>query len=497
MSTPLLSVEGLEVVAGSRPVVCGVSFHVGRGETVALVGESGSGKSTIALTVARLLPPSLRVVSGSVRFKGRDLLRIPEREMLGYRGRRIGLIFQDPLAALNPIMTVGRQLAEAVQRHSDLRRQALRERSLELLRRVGFPEPERFLESYPHQLSGGQRQRVVIAIALAGGPELLIADEPTPALDPSLQDQILELLKGLQKEGELGLLFITHDLRLVERIADRTVVLERGQVVERLERRGGRLFRNPGHPYTQKLLAALPDPKRGRSLPPPSERRLLEVRGLRVWYPIRRGLLKRTVGYVKAVDGVDLVVREGETVALVGPSGCGKTTLGRAIVGLLPKTGGEILFEGKPIEEIPRKERCRKIQMVFQDPFSSLDPRMVVGEAVAEGLRALYPQLSKEERRERVAALLRQVGLPPAAAERYPHQFSGGERQRICIARALAVRPRLIVCDEPTSALDVSIQREIIELLIRLQREMGIGYLFITHDHALAREIAHRIVALI
>lgn len=495
MSSPLLTVERLSVAAGKRRIVRGISFEICRAETLALVGESGSGKSITALTIARLLPPAVQVLGGRVCFAGRDLLRIPEREMLRYRGRRIGFIFQDPLTALNPIMTVGEQLAEAVHRHFGLRGQALRKRCLDLLEQVHLPNPEMRLESYPHQLSGGQRQRVVIALALAGEPDLLIADEPTTALDAPLQRQILQLLKEIQEQRGLALLFITHDLRLVEAIADSAAVMQQGEIVETFVRSGRRLFGTPKHPYTQKLLAALPSPRKQPKPLSLDTRNILEVRDLKVWYPIRKGLLRRVAGYIKAVDGISLEVKEGETVALIGPSGCGKTTLGKAIVGLVPKSGGEILLEGRPVENYSRKERCRRLQMVFQDPFSSMNPKMLVGDIVAEGLKALYPEMSREERREQVERLLLQVGLPKEAVFRYPHEFSGGQRQRICIARALAVRPKLIVCDEPTSALDVSTQKLILELLKEIQQEYGVSYLFISHDLALVAEIAHRVVA--
>jgi len=412
------------------------------------------------------------------------------------RGKRIAMIFQDPQTCLNPVQTIGTQIGEVLSHHLRLKGKARHERSVELLEQVGIPHPRERVRSYPHQLSGGQRQRVMIAIALAAEPELLIADEPTTALDVTIQAQIMALLKQLQQRHHMALWLITHDLGLVEDIADSAAVMQQGRIVETFSRRDGALFAQPQHPYTQKLLAALPSLDSCLLRQPKPTPPLLQVSDLKVWYPIRRGLLKRIKGYVKAVDGVSFTLEQGNTLALVGESGCGKTTLGKAILQLLPATSGRVYFNGEEVHTMATRQRCKAIQIVFQDPFSAMNPRMLVGDIIAEGLWSLYPGISARERREKVERLLLQVGLPVSARLRYPHEFSGGQRQRICIARALAVEPRLIVCDEPTSALDVSVQKQIIELLQALQKRTGVSYLFITHDLAVVAEIADQVAVM-
>ncbi len=477
-----------------------VSFDIAKGESFALVGESGSGKSVTALSVLRLLPQNGRLLGGQVSLDGLDLLTQPEWAMGSIRGGRIGMIFQDPMTALNPVFTIGAQLREGlVLHHRGLRGPQLRSRALELLDQVGLPYPARQLEQYPHQLSGGMRQRAMIAMALAGEPDLLIADEPTTALDVSLQAQVLELLSRLRRETGMALWLITHDFGIVAEVADRVAVMRSGRLVETS---GPEFFAGPRQAYSRELLAAMPrldaclrrelaEPKAQQSNPP-----LLEVRDFRVWYPVRRGILQRTVDHVRAVDGVSLRLEAGETLALVGESGCGKTTLGKALLRLIPATAGEVLLEGRNILSQARKPGRTGLQIVFQDPYSSMNPRWVVSDILEEGLRIHWPAMSPAERRERVDALLMAVGLPIAARQRYPHEFSGGQRQRICIARALAVEPKVLVCDEPTSALDVSVQAQVLRLLRELQDRQGLSYLFITHDLAVVSELASRVAVM-
>ncbi|WP_235726500.1 ABC transporter ATP-binding protein [Methylocaldum szegediense] len=498
----LLSVSDLHVSfrqgAELVPAVSGVSFHIDKGETFALVGESGSGKSVTALSVLRLLPHNARILKGRVMLGNTDLFGLPEYAMGAIRGLRIGIIFQDPMSSLNPVMTVGRQIGEVLRLQRGLQGQAARKRALELLDNVGLPNPERHLDEYPHQLSGGMRQRVMIAIALAGEPELLIADEPTTALDVTIQAQILELLARLKRETGMALWLITHDLGIVAELADRVAVMRAGKIVEQSAREG--FLEHPEHPYSRELFTAMPRldaclarPETHHSDP------LLVVEDFKVYYPIKRGIFQRTVDYVRAVDGVSLSVAQGETLALVGESGCGKTTLGKGILNLIEPTGGRIRFDGTDITGLrgeERRKRYAEMQIVFQDPYSSMNPRMIVGDIVEEGLRALHPSMSETERRERVEDLLQNVGLPREARLRYPHEFSGGQRQRICIARALAVDPKLIVCDEPTSALDVSVQAQILKLLKDLRDRRGLSYLFITHDLAVVAELADRVAVM-
>jgi ABC-type microcin C transport system duplicated ATPase subunit YejF len=504
MSQALLSVECLTTSFAQNgrvfTAVDGVSFTLHRGETFALVGESGSGKSLTALSVMRLLPPEAQITSGRVWFNGEDLLRLPEAQMNCLRGKRIAMIFQDPMTSLNPVKTVGEQIGEVLRLHFGLNRKALHKRCLELLTQVGIPDPEQKLRSFPHQLSGGQRQRVMIAVALAGEPELLIADEPTTALDVTLQAQILELLSQLKRQRAMALWLITHDLGLVADLADSAAVMQKGKIVETFSRRDAPLFAHPTHPYTRQLLTSRPKLEsclrlqrmRGSKSTPP----LLQVENLKVWYPVRGGLLQRVKGYIQAVDGVSFQLSSGQTLAVVGESGCGKTTLGKALLGLIPLTDGQIYLEGQDLMRLPTKRRCRALQIVFQDPFSAMNPRMLVGDILAEGLKSLRPELSAKERLERIERLLEEVGLPAASRLRYPHEFSGGQRQRICIARALAVEPKLIICDEPTSSLDVSVQQQILKLLKELQERTGVSYLFISHDLAVVAEIAEQVAVM-
>ena len=499
----LLSIRDLRV--GFRQgqdmttAVDGVSLEIAPGESFALVGESGSGKSVTALSVLRLLPQNGRILGGHVRLDSLNLLGLPEGAMGSIRGGRIGMIFQDPMTALNPVLTIGAQIREGLMLHRGLRGSRLTSRALELLDQVGLPHPARHLEQYPHQLSGGMRQRAMIAMALAGEPDLLIADEPTTALDVSLQAQVLELLSRLRRETGMALWLITHDFGMVAEVADRVAVMRSGKLVETS---GREFFAGPRHPYSRELLSAMPRleaclrresaaPQAPGNIPP-----LLEVRDFRVWYPVRRGIFQRTVDHVRAVDGVSLRLEAGETLALVGESGCGKTTLGKALLRLIPATGGEVLLEGRNLFAQARDPGRVGLQIVFQDPYSSMNPRWVVGEILEEGLRTQRPDLSTGERRERVEALLMAVGLPVSARQRYPHEFSGGQRQRICIARALAVEPRVLVCDEPTSALDVSVQAQVIRLLRELQDRHGLSYLFITHDLAVVSELASRVAVM-
>ena len=591
MTDLLLAVENLTTELGDGdgradgrgPVrVCdGVGFEIRRGETLALLGESGCGKSMTALSLMRLLPLSGRIRSGSVRLDGTDLLTLSERDMRRVRGGRMGMIFQEPQTSLNPVLTVGAQIAEAVRVHEGRPRNRVQDRVVELLRAVGIPDPARRATEYPHQLSGGMKQRIMIAMALAGDPRLLIADEPTTALDVTIQAQVLQLLKGLQRETGMAVLLITHDLGVVAETADRLAVMYAGQIVEQAG--VDAFFAAPAHPYSRKLMEAVPSadkraaelaviPGRVPALDQPftgcrfAERCfrvmdrcrrvepvwyraqagsvvrdgvdhqvrcllwadgrpddapavatvatasgatasgasepadvLLDVAGLEVHFPIQRGLFKRTVGHVKAVDGVDLTVRRGQTLALVGESGCGKTTVGKGILQLERPTGGSVRYDGADLAQIGagRMRRYRKdLQIIFQDPFSSMNPRMLVGDIVGEGLQALGIERGRAARQRRVAELLEQVGIGEQAMARYPHEFSGGQRQRICIARALAVEPKLIVCDEPTSALDVSVQAQILNLLKQLQQDLGLSYLFITHDISVVSYLAHEVAVM-
>jgi len=579
MTEALLSVRALRTHLGDQhdPVraVDGVSFDIHPGETFALLGESGCGKSMTALSLLRLLPSSGRIVGGEVLFQGRDVLRLPEASMREVRGGGIAMVFQEPMTSLNPVMSIGAQIAEAVERHAGDGDVGTAQRVAELLEAVRIPDPERRLQEYPHQLSGGMKQRVVIAIALAGNPALLVADEPTTALDVTIQAQVLDLLRSLQQQRGMSILLITHDLGVVAETADRVAVMYAGQIVEEASRDA--FFNDPRHPYSRKLFDSLPSMEKRRAdlqvipgLVPSldgeftgcrfaprcaqamdlchdhipqwfasqghgtlchlygdavhsvaeSEERaqkidavrraahgplptagdaLLDTRGLEIYFPIQKGLFKRTVGHVRAVDGVELSIPRGRTLALVGESGCGKTTVGKGILQLLRVTGGQVRFDGQELTTLagaPLRRLRSEMQIIFQDPASSMNPRMLVGDIIAEGLVAQGIGAGREEHEGRVAALLDQVGMPAQSAKRYPHEFSGGQRQRICIARALAVEPKLIICDEPTSALDVSVQAQILNLLKRLQDELQLSYLFITHDVSVVSYIANEVAVM-
>ncbi|MBL8478289.1 MAG: ABC transporter ATP-binding protein [Sterolibacteriaceae bacterium] len=558
----IISVRDLSVHIGAARPVDGISFDIAAGECYALLGESGCGKSMTALGLMRLLPAAAEVASGSVSFEGRELLALPESGMREMRGGGIGMIFQEPATSLNPVLTVGRQIIEALELHSPLRGMAARERAEELLDQVGIPDPKRRLDEFPFQLSGGLRQRVMIASALAGSPRLLIADEPTTALDVTIQAQVLDLLDELRRTQGMALLLITHDLGVVARMADRIGVMYAGQLVEEASREA--FFSRPAHPYSVRLFAALPDagnrggrlttipgsvpaadvrhigcrfadrcgeavPACAATLPPwrkvdagqrvrchlpgaapelatkvgagdtarsGESKPLLEVRDLRVHFPIRRGILQRAVGAVRAVDGMSLQLMPGRTLALVGESGCGKTTAGKAMLQLLRPTAGSVQLDGveltgRSLGEL-RPLRA-KMQMVFQDPFASLNPRLRIGEIIAEGMQA---QGVAGDPAARIGGLLEQVGLRADMVGRYPHEFSGGQRQRIAIARALAVNPQLLICDEPTSALDVSVQAQILNLLSDLQRDLKLAYLFITHNIAVVDYLAHDVAVM-
>jgi peptide/nickel transport system ATP-binding protein len=497
MSTILLAVKNLTVAFGENKVVDDISFQLDKGKTFALVGESGSGKSLSALSILRLLPSNARLKVDSITLNQQELSTLSELDFCKIRGKRIGLIFQDPMSSLNPVMTISNQISEVLKIHFDLSKTERNDRVLALLQQVEIPNPERRLAEYPHQLSGGQRQRVMIAIALAAQPELLIADEPTTALDVTIQAQILALLKSIQQKNNMGLWLISHDLALVSTIADTVAVMQQGKIVEYNDCKT--LFNTPQHAYTQKLLAALPSLENCLQQSKQESTVLLKVSNFKVYYPIRQGLLKRIKDYVRAVDGVSFELQQGKTLALVGESGCGKTTLGKALLNLIPIFSGEVLLNNKSLQalkgEALRKKRA-EIQIIFQDPFASMNPRMLIGEIIAEGLQALLPNKNEQTIQKTVTELLHKVNLPPESSLRYPHEFSGGQRQRICIARALALKPKLIICDEPTSALDVSVQAQIITLLKNLQQEHGISYLFITHDLAVVAEIADEIAVM-
>jgi microcin C transport system ATP-binding protein len=496
---PLLSIENLSVRFGGTTVVDRLNLEVKAGERVALVGESGSGKSVTALTILRLLADA--EVSGAIRFAGEDLLQKSERAMRGIRGADIAMIFQEPMTALNPLFTIGDQIAEAVIQHDQVSRADARRRALKLIDRTGIAQPERRIDHFPHQLSGGQRQRAMIAMALACRPRLLIADEPTTALDVTVRAQILELLLDLQREEArqrgMAVLMITHDLNLVRRFAHRVAVMERGAVVE-----AGpvdEVFGNPRHPYTQRLIASRPE----RALLPvlPIAPVLLAARELSVSYAVKRPGLSGWFGRdsFDAVKGVDIELKQGETVGIVGESGSGKSTLAMALLGLQPLSGGSVMFHGESLTALRgarQKDFRGRVQVVFQDPYGSLSPRQTIEQIVGEGLALHQPGLSAATRRERVIAALRDVGLDRTLLQRYPHEFSGGQRQRIAIARAMVLEPQILVLDEPTSALDVSIQQQVLQLLVRLQQKYNLGYIFISHDLDVIRAMAHRIAVM-
>ncbi|MBC7479565.1 MAG: ABC transporter ATP-binding protein [Pseudorhodobacter sp.] len=479
--------EGAEVHA-----VRDVSFTVAKGETVALVGESGSGKSVTALSTVKLLPDSA-AVTGSVLYQGKEMLGASEAELRKVRGNDISFIFQEPMTSLNPLHTIDRQIMESLALHQGLTGAKARARVLDLLQKVGIRDAESRLNAYPHQLSGGQRQRVMIAMALANGPELLIADEPTTALDVTIQAQILDLLAELKRAEGLSLLFITHDLTIVRRIAERVCVMQGGVIVE--QGRTEDIFANPQHPYTQKLLAA---EAKGRPAPVPADApEVLRTEAMRVWFPITRGFLRKTVGHVKAVNAATLSVRAGETLGVVGESGSGKTTLALAILRLVPATG-KVVFMGRDLAGVHGRALRglrRDMQVVFQDPFGSLSPRMTAEQIIAEGL-GVHGVEPGRDRGDMVAEMMQVVGLDPAMMGRYPHEFSGGQKQRIAIARAMILRPKLVVLDEPTSALDMTVQVQIVDLLRDLQVKYGLAYVFISHDLRVVRALSHKVMVM-
>jgi len=495
----LVRVENLSVDFrggnGAVHAVKHVSFDIGKAETVALVGESGSGKTVTALSILKLLPyPSASHPSGKIWFKGENLMSLRDSALRAIRGDRISMIFQEPMTSLNPLHTIEQQVGEVLKIHRGLSDRAARIRVLDILDKVGIDDPKGRLASYPHQLSGGQRQRVMIAMALANEPDLLIADEPTTALDVTIQAQILDLLAKLKDEFHMAMLLITHDLGIVRKMADRVCVMNNGEIVERGATQ--QIFASPQHPYTKHLLASEP-----KGAPPPANAKaptILEAKDLRVWFPIKRGFLRSIVGYIKAVDGIDLAVKEGQTLGVVGESGSGKTTLGLALLRLVSSVG-PIVYLGNRIDGYDSKRMRplrRHMQIVFQDPYGSLSPRLSVGQIIEEGLAIQNPGLSQNERDARVARALKEVGLDPAFRDRYPHEFSGGQRQRIAIARALVLEPKFLILDEPTSALDVSVQAQIVDLLRDLQRRHKLAYLFISHDLKVVRALANSIIVL-
>jgi microcin C transport system ATP-binding protein len=498
-SETLLSVQNLSVAfhqAGRQvSAVDRISFDIRNGETVALVGESGSGKSVTALSVMKLLPyPAASHPSGSILFEGKDLLHLTERQMRRVRGNRIAIIFQEPMTSLNPLHTIEKQIVEALLLHQGLSGEPARARTVELLTQVGIVDPVSRLGSYPHQLSGGQRQRVMIAMALANQPDLLIADEPTTALDVTVQAQILKLLKDLQTRLHMAMLFITHDLGIVRRLADTICVMKDGSIVEQGSVQ--RVFTAPQHSYTRALLAAEPRPD-----PAPLQNGapvVIEAKDLKVWFPIKRGVLRKVVGHVKAVDGIDVIVRQGETLGVVGESGSGKTTLGLAILRLI-SSDGLICFLGKAITGLKFRQMLpfrHAMQIVFQDPYGSLSPRMSISDIIEEGLWVHHPELGSGQREQRVIRALRDVGLDPETRFRYPHEFSGGQRQRIALARAIVLEPTFIVLDEPTSALDMLIQAQMVDLLRDLQKRLNLTYLFISHDLRVVAALASRLMVM-
>lgn len=574
-STALLEVKGLKTWFASKDqpfkAVDGIDFTLQQGETFALLGESGCGKSISALSLLRLNPyPASQIVAGEINLNGQDLLKLSEAEMESVRGRRVAMIFQEPQSSLNPVLTIGQQIGETLRWHFKLSPQDIQQRSVNLLDSVGIPDPLRRLKEYPHQMSGGMKQRVMIAMALAGEPELLIADEPTTALDVTIQAQILDLLKQIQRDTGMAILLITHDLGVAAQMADHIAVMYAGQIVEQTDRQT--FFEHPQHPYSQKLFEALPgEQKREQRLtvikgnvPPlnqnfvgcrfaercdhawehchqhepqwieteqtgvrchlydsaivssraeaikplhashlsdvvPSQVHALDVRGLKIHFPIRKGILQRTVGHVKAVDGVNLTLHNAETLALVGESGCGKTTVGKGILQLVKVTAGEVSFQGKVLNRLSQRELKPyrgQLQIIFQDPFSSMNPRMTVEQIIEEAIDRPRFRKDPDARSEYVDSLLERVGLRADIRHRYPHEFSGGQRQRICIARALATEPEVIICDEPTSALDVSVQAQILNLLRDIQHEFGLSFLFITHNIGVVDYLAHRVAVM-
>lgn len=493
----LLQVEKLTVSMGQTLLLNEVSFAIKEGEIFALVGESGSGKSLTSLAIMRLLSESIDIDSGDIFLKENSLFALSEAQMQKVRGKSIAMIFQEPMSALNPVMTIGAQVAEVLRLHLGLQKKALKAKVVALFEEVALPLPQERYDWYPHQLSGGQKQRVMIAMALACEPDLLIADEPTTALDVTVQAQVLALLKEIREKRNLSILLITHDMGVVAEMADTIAVMKSGEVLESAPRE--HFFSSPKHPYTQQLLKdarVMPHKEESKS----TNERLLEVKNLKVYFPIKKGLFQQTVGYVNAVDGVTFSIPKGKTLALVGESGSGKSTIGQALLRLIDTTEGEIYFQGIDITQMNEKQLKpyrSKIQVIFQDPYSSLNPRMSIGEIIREGMVALNVGSSKREvQTDEIIRLLKKVGLDKSAMERYPHAFSGGQRQRIGIARALAVKPELIICDEPTSALDVTVRAQVLALLKALQKEFAVSYLFITHDLSIVPAIADEVAVM-
>lgn len=506
MSASLLEIKDLQTWFGEGEktvrAIDGIDFTISPGETFVLLGESGCGKSMTALSIMRLLPPAARIMRGQILLDSRNLFDLPEYAMRDVRGGQIAMIFQEPQSSLNPVLTAGQQIGESLHRHKGLKGSRQRDRTVELLESVGIPEPDRRIDEYPHQFSGGMKQRIMIAMALAGEPSLLIADEPTTALDVTIQAQILSLMKRLQDETGMAILFITHDLGVASEIADTVAVMYNGKIVEMKNSRS--FFARPEHEYSLHLFNSVPGKglrdSENRSVTSDSTAEpLLTVSDLKVYYPIRKGLFKRTVGFVEAVDGVTMDIYRGQTIAVVGESGSGKTTMGKGILQLTPVTNGKIVFNGRELTHLAPEEMRRQrsdLQVIFQDPYSSMNPRMMIADIISEGIIAQDMIRDRDKLIARVDELLSQVGLLPEHKFRYPHEFSGGQRQRICIARALAVEPRLIICDEPTSALDVSVQAQILALLKNLQDELGLSYIFITHDISVVEYIAHYVAVM-
>lgn len=479
---------------GLKPLLKDLNFSVEAGEILALIGGSGSGKSLTALTIMRLLANALKIQSGEVLLDGLNLFALTEMQMNAVRGAQIAMVFQEPQTALNPVQTIGEQIAEVLKVHKKLSGQALQQKVIELLDEVKIPDPQQRINWYPHQLSGGQKQRVVIAIALACEPKLLIADEPTTALDVTIQKQILALLNEIRKNRNLAVLLITHDFGVVNEMADRIAVMRYGEIIEQANAQ--EFFANPQHEYSKELLASAPSQIYRPSIQPAP---LLELKNMRVWFAQRAGIFQRIKSHTKAVDDISLQIGKGETLALVGESGSGKSTVGKGIISLVPLAGGEIYYQGKRIDGLSRKEFLpyrKQIQIIFQDPFSSMNPRFTVREILLEGMRSLHIGSNDQEREQRMQTLLERVGMCADHLDRYPHEFSGGQRQRIAIARALAVEPELIICDEPTSALDLSVRGQVLALLEELQQELGLSYLFITHDLSVIPQLAHRVAVM-
>lgn len=499
MAEPLLKVDNLAVTFKTQMddvnAVRGISFEIGKGENLAIVGESGSGKSVTALSILKLHDEKqVRYPSGAIYFEGKDLMKASDRELRAIRGFDISMIFQEPMTSLNPVFTVGAQIEEVLLLHNVINRQESRQRAIALLDRVGIKQPEKRIDEFPHRLSGGQRQRVMIAMALACNPQLLIADEPTTALDVTIQQQILDLLQDLQQEMGLSVLLITHDLNLVRRFASRVCVMQHGEIVEQGDRDA--IFNQPQHEYTQFLLASEPDKKIADIQP--RDEIIIEASHLRCYFPVTQGFLKRQVEPIRAVDDVSLQLRAGETLGIVGESGSGKTTLGMSLLRLV-NSQGEIRYREDTISDFNEKRMRplrRTFQVVFQDPYSSLSPRMTVEQILSEGLLLHFPGLNREQRRQRILKILDEVGLDDSVLWRYPHEFSGGQRQRIAIARTVILEPEVILLDEPTSALDVSVQKQVLALLADLQQKHQLSYLFISHDLRVVRAMSHRVIVM-